>query len=184
MSLKTDYKDWEAPLSGKEYQLTELENGNYTITDVTAYDVEGDSIGAAVLNAIGAEVNGKATLDANGKVEADQASALVVTHEGVTKYTISAADMGKFHRFLIADGTTATCNVTLPDDGDSIPIGSEIEIMKMNSGLTLNVVCETDVYIYTQDKWDNSTISLDGAYGLCALKKMADKRWVARGDLS
>lgn len=142
------------------------------------------SIGAIPASQKGA-ANGVATLDANKKITAAQACARVVTHDGVTSYTIGADDIGVFHRFRIPDGTSETLTITLPADNTNIPDGAELEVMKMNSGLTVDIACEAGGYIYTRDVWNNTSIRIDGSYGIVTLKKISANphRWVARGDI-
>ena len=105
----------------------------------------------------------------------------MVRHTGVTAYTITAADMGKYHEFSITSGSTGTVTVTIPEDG-SIPLGSELEIMKVNGGLTVNIV-GSSVTFYTKNSYNAASITLDNSYGLVSLKKRAVGSWVARGDI-
>ena len=85
MSLKTDYKDYIPPASGKKYTITTDSLGFSTIQDSTDYSQVGDTFGASDINATNIEVNsivsqkgaanGLATLDANSRVVQSPASA-------------------------------------------------------------------------------------------------------------
>lgn len=63
MALKTDYKDFVAA-NGRKYKIADNGDGTSSIEDVTAYTQEGDSFGAADLNAMARAIN--AALPATG----------------------------------------------------------------------------------------------------------------------
>ena len=56
MALKTDYKE-DVFEGSRKYQVTQDTDGNTEISDVTTYSQEGDSFGAADINATNAAVN-------------------------------------------------------------------------------------------------------------------------------
>lgn len=58
MALKTDYKDYIPPSTGKKYQLVVDSSGLYSINDSTNYEQVGDKFGAADINATNEVVNG------------------------------------------------------------------------------------------------------------------------------
>lgn len=55
--LKINYKDTVLPPTGRVYRKTENANGTLQLADVTVYEAEGDSFGAADINATNAAVN-------------------------------------------------------------------------------------------------------------------------------
>jgi len=55
--LKTDYKDYIAPSTGRKYKPTYNTDGTITFEDVTEYQQTGDQLGAAGINAITAAIN-------------------------------------------------------------------------------------------------------------------------------
>ena len=173
MRLKTDYKDWEAPLTGKEYQLTQLENGNYSIVDVTTYDVEGDSVGAAVLNAIGEEVNNKAVLDEKGKVAAEQTSAAF--NSQTADYTLVLSDAGK----MVVMNASTDVTLTIPNNEDvPFPVGTEIEICQMGTG-AVTIAKPTNGSMYSMD----DMVMLAGRFAVACLKKTNTDNWLLAGGL-
>lgn len=52
MALKTDYKDYIPPAGGRVYRPEYLTDGTMRLADVTPYQQEGDTLGAAELNFI------------------------------------------------------------------------------------------------------------------------------------
>jgi hypothetical protein len=154
---------------------------DYNITSIKLAD---QSVTAEKLadGAVTPESIGAASLDANGKVKAEQACAAVVIHTGLTEYTLTADDMGKFHRFGISTGATATLTITVPNDSN-IPLGSEIEILKLNGGLAVNFV-GSSVNFCSKDSTSLTSFSIDGYYGLVALKKIGGSTWLIRGDIA
>ena len=57
MAAKTDWKDYVPNADGVRYRLTQNSDGTYTITDATTYEVVGDKVTAAQLNALGQAIN-------------------------------------------------------------------------------------------------------------------------------
>lgn len=51
------YQDAIPPEGGREYKLTQLPNGNYTIEDVTVYTQEGTPWGASDVNSMLRDIN-------------------------------------------------------------------------------------------------------------------------------
>ena len=131
--------------------------------------------------------NAAAKLDKNGKVKADQASSIIKHMVDVTEYTLTADDMGKMLLFQMSSGTTT---VTIPADADMtmFPLGSEFEVNKWNGGLTVNIVTEganaSTLNIRTRDTNETTSISIDGNYGVVALKRIAASKWLAVGDIA
>lgn len=57
MALKTDYKDFIPPDTGRRWKITQQDDGSVIIEDITEYQQEGDTLGANDMNSIGTEVN-------------------------------------------------------------------------------------------------------------------------------
>lgn len=57
MALKTDYKAFIAPETGRRFHQTPNSDGTVTMTDVTVYTQEGDYYGPEALNTTNAKVN-------------------------------------------------------------------------------------------------------------------------------
>ena len=75
MALKTDYKD-DIPVSERrKYQMVDNGDGTVSFVDVTEYSQEGDTFGAADINATNEAVNGK--LDGSSTVDP-----MLATEEG------------------------------------------------------------------------------------------------------
>lgn len=143
-----------------------------------------DDVGAIPAEEKGA-ASGVATLDENGKVVADQSSSSVIRPTDVASYTLSATDMGKLVIFTQGEASVTETVVTLPADAAfTMPVGSEIEISKWNGGLSVTIKCEDGVNIRTRLKNTLSQISVDGSYGIIALKRIADTKWYATGDIA
>lgn len=62
-NLKTDYKDYIPPESGKRYIITTDSQGYSTIQDATEYTQEGDTFGAGDINATNNAVNNLTAAD-------------------------------------------------------------------------------------------------------------------------
>lgn len=62
-NLKTDYKDYIPPESGKRYIITTNSQGYSTIQDATEYTQEGDTFGAGDINATNNAVNNLTAAD-------------------------------------------------------------------------------------------------------------------------
>ena len=62
-NLKTDYKDYIPPESGKRYIITTNSQGYSTIQDTTEYTQEGDTFGAGDINATNNAVNNLTAAD-------------------------------------------------------------------------------------------------------------------------
>lgn len=132
MSLKTDYKDYIPPESGKKYNITTDSLGFSTIKDVTEYSQVGDTFGANDINATNSEVNnimsqkaqpnGFATLDASGKLtqmptasdvgavaSADLEKRLWNSSSGWNSGSITVPGFSNYHLFAIQVGSAIRC---------------------------------------------------------------------------
>ncbi len=57
MALKTDYKDYLPPETGRKFRITDAGGGLSAIEDATAYLQQGDTFGAEDINATNRQVN-------------------------------------------------------------------------------------------------------------------------------
>lgn len=151
--------------------LVKNDDGDY---DAEWRDLAPADIGAVSTAEKGAN-NGVATLDGNGKVNAEQASAGIVWHGTAEAYTVGAADCGKLH-----SSNNVACTATL---GADIPTGAEIEFM-MKGSATLTIVCgNSSEKIYTGAGTFDS-VSSAGQYATIVVKKCDADRFIAKGDLA
>ena len=122
---------------------------------------------------------GVATLDENGRLQGEQACSSVVKHNNTTNYTMSTDDVGKAHLFLMPTGSSATMTVTLPA---SLPVGTEFEMLKGNSGTTLVVSAGAGATISTINKSGQSSVRAgSGKFALITLKRYNQNWWFATG---
>lgn len=122
---------------------------------------------------------GVATLDENGRLQAEQACSNVVEHYNITNYTMSTNDVGKAHLFTMPSGSQATMTITLPA---SLPVGTEFEMLKGNSGTTLVVSAGTGATISTINKSGQSSVRAgSGKFALITLKRYDQNWWFATG---
>ena len=122
---------------------------------------------------------GMATLDENGRLQAEQACSNVVEHYNITNYTMSTNDVGKAHLFTMPSGSQATMTITLPA---SLPVGTEFEMLKGNSGTTLVVSAGTGATISTINKSGQSSVRAgSGKFALITLKRYDQNWWFATG---
>lgn len=147
------------------------------------YDAEWVTLTPASIGAVSADekgaAGGVATLDENGRLQGEQACSSVVKHNNTTNYTMSTDDVGKAHLFLMPTGSSATMTVTLPA---SLPVGTEFEMLKGNSGTTLVVSAGTGATISTVNKSGLRSVSAGpGSYALITIKRYEPKWWFATG---
>jgi hypothetical protein len=132
---------------------------NSNITGIT------DSKGAA---------SGIATLDANTKVVASQASAAMVTV--TANRTLVLTDAGKFIRANSANEIT----ITIPTNSSvAFPVGTEMEFCRWGEG-NVKFAAASGVTIYSQD----SMINISSQYSTCGLKKIDTNIWLLSGSLA
>lgn len=151
----------------------------------------GDAIPISEKGAAG----GVATLDDDGKVTPDQASAKVVTYTSsaasgasVTKY-ILPTDMGKLCCYDNSNG--AVMMDMYIGDNSMIPIGSEVEICKLfadkdGCGISLSINRLSDLHyklVSAQKSGSNGAYDITKQYGVAVLKKIASDRWLIAGDI-
>ena len=114
------------------------------------------------------EANGIASLDAGGRVAADQTASAIVT---VTEdKTFTADDNGTFQ--LVSTDTAVT--LTIPADSTAnFPIGAEIEICRYGEG-DVTIAPAAGVSC----NGSGETIALTDPFGCAACKKLAADSWL------
>lgn len=136
-----------------------------------ASDFDLSSIGA-LPNAQKGSANGVASLDGNGKVTAQQASAQR-RDIGPGAYTLQIGDAGKF---LFCLGNVV---LTIPTNSSvAFPLFTEIEIYL--HGTSCNIVGASGVSILSLD----GAHTLAGQYACACLKKIDVNHWVLAGALA
>lgn len=120
--------------------------------------------------------NGVASLDANGKVNANQAASTVVPV--TANRTISLADAGKFLCCTSSDGAT----ITIPSKSSAdLPVGTEIEIYRGSGAITVQAAANVTLYSpYITVAAGNSCV-ISERYAVVSLKMYADDSWVVSG---
>lgn len=127
---------------------------------------------SGIQNAKGA-ASGYASLDANTKVTAAEASSRIV--EVTESKTIALTDAGTFQ---YCTGSTAK-TITIPANASvGFPVGTEIEICRYGSG-TVTIAGASGVTIVSVD----SKAAVADQYGCAGLKKIATNVWILAGDL-
>lgn len=124
---------------------------------------------AAIPAAEKGSASGVATLDANGKVEAGQASASI--NAQTASYTLTLSDAGK----LITVDASADCTVTVP--ALDFSIGTEIEVAQLGAGIV--TIAGDGVTIRSMD----GMTTLAGQYAVACLKKLDASTWLLGGAL-
>lgn len=139
--------------------------------------------------------SGVATLDEDGKVTPDQASAKVVTYTSsaasgasVQKY-ILPTDIGKFCCFDSSNGAVKM-DIYIGDNS-MIPIGAEVEICKIfadkdGCGIFLSAYPSSNLHykiVSAQDRGSNGSYDITKQYGVAVLKKIASDTWLIAGDI-
>ena len=135
----------------------------------------GAATAAAARTNLGAgAASGLATLDANAKVAAAQASARIISK--TASATLALAEAGCFIYFN--NGTTA-CTLTVPANSSvAFPVGTEIEVLRGGTG-TITIAAASGVTIYSVD----SAKKIDSQFGVVCLKKTGTDTWVLAGCL-
>lgn len=134
-------------------------------------------LGTKVNNSEKGAANGVATLDANGKVVATQASGEIV---GITaSLTLTADHVGKF----LMTNTTSAITITVPyGHGEGgIPIGSEVEIYHHGAG-AVYVQSDADTYLIFDGSTSASRKLTIPRYGVIGMKKITGPSWKVSGE--
>ncbi len=120
--------------------------------------------------------SGVATLDANSKVAATQASSRLVSVSENT--TLAAGHAGCMLR------VTATSTITIPAGSTIFPDGTEIEIFRWGTSPVVTIAAASGVTLYrTGYEGETTSFTLANDFGIVALKKIFDNYWIATGDL-
>lgn len=116
---------------------------------------------------------GVASLDANGKVTAAQASSHIVAVTGGK--TLTLADAGTFQRCTNSSAIT----ITVPADASAaFPVGTEIEIYRGGAG-TVTIAGASGVTL----ECVSSTRAIADQYTSAALKKLDTNVWTLQGNV-
>ena len=117
--------------------------------------------------------NAKADLDANSKVEAEQASSSINTI--TANATLALTDAGKF----IMINSSSDVTVTIPlNSSVAFPAGTEIEFCRYGSGAA-TFAGASGVTIVSLD----SELTISDQYCTAALKKLDTDEWLLTGSL-
>lgn len=129
-------------------------------------------IGAAAASSVGA-ASGIASLDANAKVTASEASAAIV--EVTASKTLALTDAGKFQQINSSSAVT----ITIPASASvAFPTGTEIELCRYGSG-SVTVAAASGVTIVSA----GSSKAIAERYGCACLKKLGTNTWLLAGDI-
>ncbi len=124
--------------------------------------------------------SGVATLDANSKVAATQASSRIINVMDAT--TLTADHSG----CLLMNFSTPTVVLTIPSDTDNaiFPVGTEIEVLRWHTSGSVTIASAGDVYLCGNGSVSaGRSISIGNAYGVISLKKISPSYWLAAGDI-
>ena len=118
--------------------------------------------------------NGYASLDANTKVTAAQASARV--QSASSSKTLALADAGTF----IYVSSTSNLTITIPTNASvAFPVGTEIEFCRWNTG-AVTFAAASGVTLVSA----NSLKSISVRYATAGLKQVAANTWLLSGSLA
>lgn len=126
----------------------------------------------AIRDAEKGAANGVATLDANGKVVADQATSARGANITASR-SLTAEDNGKLFLALSANVT-----ITIPT---GLPLGMEVEVCRF-SDYTVTFAAASGVTVRSV----NGALRIANKYGCAVLKKATadDQAWLLAGDLA
>lgn len=122
--------------------------------------------------------SGVATLDANSKVAATQASSRII--DVSANITLAAQHAGCLICAIQSNNT-----ITIPSDADNaiFSIGTEIEVLRYWSQ-TVTITAASDVYLYGGGSGSlGRSITIGNQHGMIALKKIRANEWLAVGDI-
>ena len=134
----------------------------------------GAATAAAARTNLGAgAASGLATLDANSKVTAAQASARAIYATNSLTFALDHA--GCFIRF----NSTGAVTCTVPNNSSvAFALGTEIEICRWGTG-TVTIAAESNVTLASVD----NARKIDAQYGVVCLKKVSTDIWLLSGCL-
>ena len=122
-----------------------------------------------------AAANGVATLDANGKVTAQQAASFMKQITSTT-YTLTEEDAGMF--INVSNGAGITITIPTMDDVP-FPRNTEIEFFQQSAGV-LTFVPADGVTLWSLDSMNQTA----GRYAVVCLKKIWSDTWLLAGALA
>lgn len=128
---------------------------------------------------------GAARLDGDGRLDPTQACAAVkmikVDTSGLTNYTLTNADKGKL---LFFTDVAADLNFPINISKDNFEVGDEIEILCFDGNLKISLVSDSSTGLATYSGAGlGRTVSLQGTYGLLAIKKFTSNYFYVTGDV-
>lgn len=128
---------------------------------------------------------GAARLDGDGRLDPTQACAAVkmikVDTSGLTSYTLTNADKGKL---LVFTEVAADLNFPINISKDNFEVGDEIEILCFDGNLKISLVSDSSTNLVTYSGAGyGRTVSLQGTYGLLAIKKFSSNLFYVTGDV-
>lgn len=117
------------------------------------------------------DITGKADLDSNDKVEADQASSSIVSV--TASRTLALTDAGKF----LNVNSSSDLTITVPANASvAFPVGTEIEFCRFNTG-AVTFAGATGVTLVSLD----SVKTISDQYCCVGLKKIDTDTWILSG---
>lgn len=120
------------------------------------------------------DIGPKADLNESDKVEAAQASAMIVSV--LSSKTLGLSDAGTMQQVSSSSART----ITIPANASvAFPVGTEIEIVRYGTG-SVTVTAAGGVTLVSA----NSLVSLSSQYACAALKKLTADTWLLTGALS
>jgi hypothetical protein len=118
------------------------------------------------------EPEGPAALDSGGKVEADQASAKIISVTG--NKTLALTDAGTMQYVNSASAIT----VTIPTNASAaFPVGTEIEIYRVGSGTVTLGVTSLTIQCWVAGR------TVADRYTSVVIKKLATDTWSIQGNV-
>ena len=112
-NLKTDYKDYIPPESGKRYIITTDSQGYSTIQDATEYTQEGDTFGANDINTTNNTINNLTAADVGAVPLADAGIKVTPLWKGKLTTNNTTVQLSQsilnFTMLLVTGTTNSTC---------------------------------------------------------------------------
>lgn len=147
-----------------------------------ASEIVSGNIALARLGAVTPDAIKAASLDSDNMVNGKQACATVKTIT-TNSYTILSSDIGKF---IISDESLEAFDVLIPDDLDNVNfgIGAEVEVMCGHAGKTTISSGSSTILSITGDTGSaGKSRTIYEQYGVATIKKIANNKWVLKGDV-
>ena len=141
------------------------------VLELTGIPIHASTHATGQTDAVSPSAIGAASLDANSKVTANEASSYI--NAQTDNYTLVLADAGKFIK--MTKGTAN--NLTVPPNSSvAFPIGTEIEVAQYGAG-QVTLVAGAGVTLRNAD----AALKLAKIYAGAVLKKIATNEWLVTG---